>query len=274
MNNEQLESLELELLFKALDEKYDYDFRKYAPESARRRVRQRVREEGLSSISQLMHKVLHEEDAAEALLKQLSINVTEMFRDPMFYQSIRKHVLPWLKQLGHFKIWHAGCATGQEPYSMAIMLKEAGIYEHARIYATDFNNAALEVAKNGIYSLRDMQTYSTNYLVAGGQHSLSDYYYANYDAALIDADLKKNILFSNHNLAKDAGLNDIQLIVCRNVIIYFDHDLQHNVLQTFTNNLSEGGYLCLGSHESLQLTGHQKDYETIDAEQRIFRKIS
>lgn len=274
MTNEELENLELELLFKALDKKYGYDFSQYSPDSAKRRVRKRVFEEGLESISHLQHKVLHDENAAEALLRHLSINVTEMFRDPQFYLSVQENVLPDLRNQGHFKIWHAGCATGQEPYSMAILLSEAGLYDHARLYATDFNNIALDKAKTAIYPLAEMKTYSTNYMAAGGQHSLSDYYHANYDGAAISPDLKRNIVFSNHNLAQDSGFGDVQMIVCRNVIIYFDHDLQYRVLQMFTDSLCDGGYLCLGSHESLYLTKHDQYYEPVDGDQKIFRKVA
>lgn len=274
MTDEEVERLELELLFMSLDRRYGYDFSQYAMDSAARRVQQRVAEEGLESISQLQHKVLHDEDAAEALLRQLSINVTEMFRDPLFYQSVRSNLVPYLQEQGHFKIWHAGCATGQEPYSMAILLAEAGLYDNARLYATDFNNVALDKAKTAIYPLRDMQKYSANYLAAGGKHSLSEYYHANYDGAYLNPELKKNIVFSNHNLATDEGFGEVQVIVCRNVIIYFDLDLQYRVLDLFTDNLSEGGYLCLGSSESLHLTRHQQYFETVDEEQKIFRKVS
>ncbi len=273
MTAEAVERLEIDLLFEAMHRRYGYDFRHYASSSAARRVMRRVAREGLSSVSELQHCVLHDESVAEALLRDLSINVTELFRDPEFYCALRDTVLPQLAAHVHLKFWHAGCATGEEVYSMAILLTEEGLYERSQLYATDFNPVALEAANSGVFPLARMRLYSSNYLQAGGKRSLSDYYHANYERTIMDEKLKQSILFTHHNLATDSSFGEMQVIICRNVLIYFDRELQERVLQLFDDSLCDAGFLCLGSHETLKLSGLADRYETVVDKQRIYRKI-
>ncbi len=269
-----IEQLEIDLLFEALYRRYGYDFRNYSAPSAQRRVRHLMVQEGLETVAELQHRVLHEPPMAEFLLRELSINVTEMFRDPPFYQALRRIVLPWLHHWGHLKVWHAGCATGEEAYSMAILLTEAGLYDRSLIYATDFNNIALDKAKSGIFPLERMALYGQNYRRAGGKAVFSSYYHANYERAMMNKKLKKSLVFANHNLVTDASFGEMQLVVCRNVLIYFDRELQERVLQLFTDSLCDEGILCLGSHETLHLSTLGDRYQTLDPEQRIYRKAA
>lgn len=268
------ESAEIEQLFSSLLETYGYDFRHYAYESARRRVLQRVQHEDLSSISQLQQLILKDENIADTLLRDLSINVTEMFRDPPFYRELRQQILPHLKQQEHIKIWHAGCATGEEVYSMAIMLTEMGLYSKSQLFATDFNNSVLDKAKHGAFPIQKMRSYVQNYQKSGGDQPFSDYYHANYSAAIMAESLKKNILFSHHNLTIDQPFGDMNMIVCRNVIIYFNRKLQEHVLQLFYDSLGNGGFLCLGSHENLILSHLKNEFEIVSSEYKIYRKLS
>lgn len=268
----EIEQLEIDLLFEALYRRYGYDFRHYATASATRRVMRRLAREKLDSVSMLQHRVLHDASIAESLLRDLSINVTEMFRDPEFYQAVREQVLPELQACDHVKCWHAGCATGEEIYSMAILLTEEGLYQKSQLYATDFNEIALETARKGIYPVSRMQLYSKNYLLAGCNHSLSDYYHAKYGHAVMDDQLRDRMVFANHNLATDAAFGDMQMVVCRNVLIYFDTELQNRVFQLFADSLNPGGYLCLGSHESLAFSVVADQYDVLNEKQRIYRK--
>ncbi|MBF0380300.1 MAG: protein-glutamate O-methyltransferase CheR [Magnetococcales bacterium] len=272
MTKEAAQRLEIELLFEALYRCYGYDFRSYSFESASRRVLRRVGMDGLGSISELQHQILYNENAADRLLQDLSINVTEIFRDPLFYLTLRQQVLPLLDEYEHLKIWHAGCATGEEVYSMAIMLSEEGYFPRSNLYATDFNNVALDKAKSGIFPLEQMRLYSKNYQAAGGKRSFADYYHANYNSAVMKGSLKERTLFANHNLATDSSFGEMQMIVCRNVLIYFDKKLQDRVFNLFADSLCEGGILCLGSHETIKLSTLSRRFETISGDQRIYRK--
>ena len=269
----KIERLEIELLFEALYRQYGYDFRNYSYESARRRVLHRTQLDNLNSISELQHRVLHDETAADTLVQDLSINVTEMFRDPLFYSALRKQVLPLLAEHEHIKVWHAGCASGEEAYSMAIMLTEMGLYGQSQLYATDFNNTALDKAKSGVFPIKMMRDYTRNYQEAGGRQQFSDYYHARYDGAVMDSALKKNLVFAHHNLTTDTSFGEMQIIVCRNVLIYFNRELQERVLQLFADSLCKGGFLCLGSHETLQLSSLAKRFETVSANRRIYRMM-
>lgn len=273
MNYSCRDQQELDSLLEAVFKNYGYDFRQYSRDSVWRRVRQRLREEQLVSLSELQRRVLLDKAAADALLCSLSINVTEMFRDPGFYFELRKKVMPLLEPLPHIKVWHAGCATGEEVYSMAIMLSEAGLYERSLLYATDFNNNVLDSAKKGILPLNQMQHNSSNYYAAGGKRSFADYYYSNYDAAILEPSLLKNIAFSHHNLATDGPHVEVQMIVCRNVLIYFNQELQQRVFRLFCESLSVGGVLCLGSHETLKLDNNSARFENISSKNRIFRRV-
>jgi len=268
--------LELELLFEGLFKKYGYDFRNYAKGSAQRRVEHRMGQEGLENISAVQHLALHDKDFADRLLKDLSVNVTEMFRDPDFYLQVRGQVVPILKELkrslGHLKTWHAGCSTGEEVYSTVILLREENLRSDLQIFATDFNNKVLMKAKRGIVPLNSMKKNISNYQQSGGCLEFAEYYNADYEGAQLDQSLLENIVFSRHNLATDSSFGEMQMIVCRNVLIYFDSELQERVFKLFDESLCEGGILCLGSKESLRFSKISSKYETISSEQRIYRK--
>jgi chemotaxis protein methyltransferase CheR len=267
-----LERLEIELLLEAIFRHYGHDFRSYAFSSVRRRLKRRLDAEGLVSFSALQDRVLHHPEAMERLLSDLSVNVTGMFRDPSFFLSLRKKVLPLLRTYPFVRIWHAGCATGEEVYALAIILKEEGLYDRARIYATDMNADALERAKSGIFPIARMREYTANYLAAGGTRSFSEYYTAMYGGALFDPRLKQNVLFAQHNLATDTSFSEFNVILCRNVLIYFDRNLKDRVLKLFSDSLSPFGFLCLGRRESLRFTAAELHYDELDDKERIFRR--
>ena len=270
--DEELETIELRLLTEAVFRRYGLDFRNYATASLRRRVHLAMHEEGVRTISALTDRLLHDPPAMERLLLRLSINVTAMFRDPGFFLALRHKVVPHLRSYPFVRIWHAGCSTGEEVYSMAILLAEEGLYDRCRIYATDFNEVALSRARDGIVSLEAMQEYSTNYLRAGGHGSLSDYYTANYGHAIFRQALRKNIIFSQHNLVTDGSFNEFNLILCRNVMIYFNSELTGRVHKLLYASLRRYGVLGLGRKESLRGTPHEADYEVVDDGERIFRR--
>jgi chemotaxis protein methyltransferase CheR len=272
IRDEELETIELQLLTEAVFRRYGLDFRNYAIASLRRRVHLAMHEENVTTISALSDRLLHDPPAMERLLLRLSINVTAMFRDPGFFLAMRRKVIPHMRSYPFVRIWHAGCSTGEEVYSMAIMLHEEGLYERCRIYATDFNEAALQRARDGIVSLDGMQEYSTNYLRAGGHGSLSDYYTANYGHAIFRQSLRKNMVFSQHNLATDGSFNEFNLILCRNVMIYFNEHLQSRVHKLLFASLRRYGVLGLGRKESMRGTPHEPDYEVVDENERIFRR--
>ena len=268
-----LERIEIELLLEGVFRHYGFDFRSYAYASIRRRLWKRIEEEGLSSVSALQERVLHEPPMMEKLLLDLSINVTAMYRDPGFYQTFREHVVPLLRTYPFIRIWHAGCSTGEEVYSMAILLREEGLYDRARIYATDINEVVLQRAKAGIFPLERMQEYTDNYMRAGGKRSFSEYYTAKYGGALFDQSLTKNVVFSQHNLVTDRSFSEFNVILCRNVLIYFDKTLQAKVHGLFYDSLSMFGVLVLGSKETLRLMSHEDCYQQIAPPEKIFRKV-
>jgi chemotaxis protein methyltransferase CheR len=269
----ELEKLEIELLLEAVFRHYGFDFRTYAYASLRRRIWKRVHAEQLSTVSALQESVLHSAEAMERLLLDLSINVTAMFRDPSFYRVFRQQVVPLLRTYPFIRIWHAGCSTGEEVYSMAILLREEGLYERARIYATDINEVVLQKAKTGIFPLEKMQEYTQNYLRAGGTRSFSEYYTAAYDGALFAPALRERIVFAQHNLVTDRSFSEFNVILCRNVMIYFDRSLQTHVHELFYESLPMYGILALGSKESLRFSKFEDCYEAIDAREKIFRKV-
>ncbi len=264
--------LEISLLLEAVYQKYGYDFRQYSEAHIKRRIMNSRAMSGLENISQMQSKVLNDEAFASKLLQDLSITVTEMFRDPAFYRSIRENVIPVLKTYPFIKIWHAGCSTGQEAYSMAIIMQEEGLYDRTTIYATDFNQLALSHAKEGIFSNSMMKEYTTNYQLSGGKESFSGYYTSSYDNVIMNQSLKKNIVWANHNLVTDSVFAEVQLILCRNVLIYFNRNLQNKVQRLFYDSLVNGGILCLGSKESLRFTDLNEDYTEVDKKQRIYKK--
>lgn len=272
-NKKEIESIEITLLLEGIYQHYGYDFRDYALSSLKRRLTKAMQEEKARTISALQDRVLHDASAMQRLLNIISIDVTEMFRDPRFYQAFRQKVAPTLWRLPHIRLWHAGCASGEEVYSMAILLEEEGLYGKARIYATDLNEPLLQKAKQGIFPLKTMQSYTENYIAAGGAGEFSGYYTAKYDNAVFRPALQKNIVWAQHNLVTDASFNEFDVILCRNVMIYFNNALQDRVHDLLYQSLALGGVLVVGSKESLQFTPHLKDYEAVDEREKIFRKM-
>jgi chemotaxis protein methyltransferase CheR len=269
----ELERIEIELLLEGIYRHYGFDFRAYAYASIRRRLWKRIEAERLSSISELQALVLHDQDAMERLLLDLSISVTAMFRDPKFYQVFREKVVPMLRTYPFIRIWHAGCSTGEEVYSMAILLEEEGLLERSRIYATDINDVVLQQARAGIFPLARMQEYTDNYIRAGGKRSFSEYYTAKYDGALFIPTLSRNVVFSQHNLVTDRSFSEFNVIFCRNVLIYFDRNLQNRVHSLFYESLVMFGILALGSKESLRFSQYEPCYHKLDAREKLYRKI-
>src|SRR3954464_14751392 len=268
-----LEEVEVQLLTEGIYRHYGFDFRDYSLPSLRRRIWKRVYAEGLGTISGLQEKVLHDGQCMERLVLDLSINTTAMFRDPTFYAAFREKVVPMLRTYPFARIWHAGCSTGEEVYSMAILLREEGLYERARIYATDINEVVLQRAKAGIFPLERMQEYTDNYIRAGGKKSFSEYYTAKYGGALFDQTLTKNVVFSQHNLVTDGSFSEFNVILCRNVLIYFDKTLQSKVHGLFYDSLATFGVLVLGSKETLRFMAHEDCYQQIAPPEKIFRKV-
>jgi chemotaxis protein methyltransferase CheR len=268
----ELERIEVELLLEGIYRHYGFDFRGYAYSSLKRRIWKRMEQEGIGRISELQDVVLHDAAMMEKLLLDLSINVTAMFRDPGFYAAFREKVVPLLRTYPFIRVWHAGCSTGEEVYSMAVLLHEEGLYDRARIYATDINEVVLQRARTGIFPLEKMQEYTQNYMRAGGTRSFSEYYTAKYDGALFDAALTRNVVFSQHNLVTDGSFAEFNVIVCRNVMIYFDRTLQNRVHRLFYESLSRFGVLALGNKETLRFTEFEDRYEVLDAREKIFRR--
>src|SRR5947208_236448 len=271
---EELEDLELQLLLEGVYRRYGFDFREYAPASLRRRVVRRVHAEGLGTISGLTEKLLHDEATMERLLLDLSINVTAMFRDPTFYVAFRQKVVPVLRTYPFTRIWVAGCSTGEEVYSLAILLQEEDVYERTRIYATDINESLLDRARAGVFPLDKMREYTQNYIKAGGARAFSEYYLAKYDGAQFQRSLVENVVFAQHNLVSDRSFNEFNVIVCRNVMIYFDRALQDRVHNLFYESLITFGMLALGAKESIRFSPHEDAYEELDPNERLYRKIA
>ncbi len=268
-----LERVEIELLLEGVYRHYGFDFRSYAFASIRRRLWKRVEAEGLSSISELQALVLHDSAAMDRLLLDLSISVTAMFRDPDFYRVFREEVVPLLRTYPFIRIWHAGCSSGEEVFSAAIVLEEEGLLDRARIYATDINDRVLKQAKAGIFPLNRMQEYTENYIRAGGERSFSEYYTAMYDGALFSPSLTRNTVFSAHNLVTDRSFSEFHMVFCRNVLIYFDRALQDRVHALFYDSLVMLGILALGSKESLRFSQYEDCYEMLHVKERIYRKV-
>ncbi|HEX6038708.1 MAG TPA: protein-glutamate O-methyltransferase CheR [Longimicrobium sp.] len=271
--DKELERIEIELMLEGIYRHYGFDFRSYAYSSLKRRVWKRMQAEGLRHVSELQDRVLHDPSVMEKLLLDLSINVTAMYRDPGFYAAFREKVVPTLRTYPFIRVWHAGCSTGEEVYSMAILLEEEGLYERARIYATDINEMVLQRARAGIFPLDKMQEYTQNYVRAGGTRSFSEYYTALYDGALFNSSLTRNVVFSQHNLVTDGSFAEFNVIVCRNVMIYFDRKLQNRVHRLFYDSLGRFGTLALGNKETLRFTDFEDKYEVLDAREKIFRRL-
>lgn len=264
--------LEIDKLLNGVRSHYGYDFTHYSRASLKRRLDRALSLTKLVHFSDLLNRLLHDEQCFDEFLKIMSITVTEMFRDPLFYLAVRTHLIPVLKTYPFIKIWHAGCATGEEVYSMALLLYEEGFLDRARIYATDFNKHSLDMASNGVYPARHMASYAANYRDTGGKADFSEYYSGGYDLVKFKDFLRERITFSYHNLVTDGVFGEMNMICCRNVLIYFDKTLQDQVLVKFSESLRHGGYLCLGNKESLAFTAVNPLFAPVDKKQRIYRK--
>lgn len=263
---------EMQDLLECIYVQYGYDFRDYNSAHLQRRLLNRMSLSRIHSLTTMREKVLAEPAFASLLLKDLSIQVTEMFRDPSFYLALRQLVIPLMKTYSFLKIWHAGSASGEEVYSMAILLKEENLYDRCMIYATDFNQHALDQGREGVYQDDKLKEYIQNYQQSGGTCSLTDYMTHKYDRIIINADIRKNIVWANHNLATDSVFAEVNLILCRNVLIYFNKELQKRVHGIFTDSLVNGGVLCLGMKESLQFTEVNDKYTELDKKNKIYKK--
>jgi chemotaxis protein methyltransferase CheR len=269
-----IKSAELKNLLESIRYIYGYDFTEYAEASVIRRIIHFMKANKIGTVQELGRILLGDESTFARFILEFTVNVTEMFRDPIFYKSLRENVLPRLATYPVLKVWIAGCSTGEEVYSMAILLKEEGLLDRSVIYATDINQRALQTAKEGIYRMDLMKTYTGSYQKAGGKNSFSEYYTAKYDSAMIDKSLKQNIVFSIHNLAVDRSFNEFQLILCRNVLIYFNQSLQNKVINLFYESLSHFGFLALGNKESLLFSDKQKEFTDVDKKEKIYRKVN
>jgi chemotaxis protein methyltransferase CheR len=268
-----LENGEIELLLEMMCARHGYDFRDYNRASLRRRVGCVLRAEGLARVASLRELVLRDQAAMNRLVMGLSVNVTSMFRDPEFFRALRCKVVPLLRTYPFVRVWCAGCSTGEEVYSLAILFEEEGLYDRCRIYATDLNETVLRKGREGVFTRGLMAEYSENYQRAGGKRSLADYYTAAYEHVLFRSTLRRNLVFAQHNLVTDASFNEFHLILCRNVMIYFNQSLQNRVHRLLFGSLVPLGLLCLGNRESLRLSLHERDYEPFDSREKVFRRI-
>lgn len=262
---------EVEHLIKDVHEVYGYDFSLYSRASFKRRVNRICLIDKFTSFAELRYKIINDPEYLKHFIEEITVNVTEMFRDPHFFKALREKVLPQLGSYPLIRVWIAGCSTGEEAYSIAILLKEAGLYNKSLIYATDINPSVLETASSGIFPLNQMKIYSENYILSGGEKDFSDYYTANYDSVKFDKNLKEKMILSTHNLVSDSSFNSFQLIICRNVLIYFDKKLQERVFRLFDDSLEKLGYLALGTKETLRFSHLQNRYQQMD-DQKIWKK--
>ncbi|KDN99040.1 MULTISPECIES: CheR family methyltransferase [Pseudomonas] len=272
MSIERNTDIEIRLLIEAIYLKYSYDFRDYSGASIKRRIQYALRQFDCKTVSALQERVLHDPSMFMQLLQFLTIPVSEMFRDPEHLLAVRQEVVPLLRTWPSIKIWIAGCSTGEEVYSMAILLREEGLLERTIIYATDINPSSLEKAKQGIYSMQNMRLYAENYRKAGGRGELSDYYTAAYGNAIVDSSLRDNVTFADHSLATDSVFSETQLISCRNVLIYFNKTLQDRAFGLFHESLCHRGFLVLGSKETLDFSAYSDKFEALVKPERIYRK--
>ena len=269
--DEDPEHIEVELLLEAVYRRYAYDFRGYARASLRRRLWRRAQQERVTTLSGLQERVLHDPLVMERLLRDLSINVTEMFRDPGFFRALREKVVPILRTYPYIRVWNAGCSTGEETFSLAIVLEEEGLLDRTRIYATDMNDDVLGRARGGAFPMERMRRYTENYLRAGGTGDFSRFYAVDGDRAVFSRRLIEGSVFAQHNLAQDGSFNEFQVIVCRNVLIYFGRPLQERVHDLFGDSLVRFGVLALGHKESIA-AGHEDRYEVLDGPEKLYRR--
>jgi len=264
--------IEIESLTKAIFIKYGYDFSEYSEASFKRRINKVMFVYRFSSVGELCHRILEDELFFNNFLEEITVNITEMFRDPGFYKTLRREVLPKLSTFSLIRIWHAGCSTGEEVYSMAILLKEAGLLEKSLLYATDINQHVLEKAASSKFPIDVMKGYEDNYIASGGLFNLSDYYTLEHNKAVFYQEFRKRMVFSPHNLVIDQGFNEFNLILCRNVLIYFNRNLQNRAIRLFSDSLPPFGFLALGSKESVDFTSSVNDFEVINKQHRIWGK--
>ena len=270
--SEPVEDIEIHLLLEALFRRYHYDFRHYARASIKRRLRQACVQLGYPSLSALQDALLHDETIVSRLLDYLTVQVSEMFRDPTYFRAIREQVIPHLRTYPSLKFWIAGCSGGEELYSFAILLHEEGLLDRTMLYATDINPAALETAKKGIYALDRIADFTRNHQRSGGKSSLSDYYVTAYGNAVFDKRLRAQVLFSDHSLVTDAVFAECQFVSCRNVMIYFDRPLQDRAIGLFKDSLSRRGFLGLGSKETLRFSKHMNAFSEFVREEKIYQR--
>jgi chemotaxis protein methyltransferase CheR len=271
VDTQELDDIEVDLFIQAMQRRYGYDFSQYAPASLKRRVIQLAEQLESKTISGLIERVMHEPPLLPRVLDGLTVPASDMFRDPTAFRGLCEQVLPLLASYPQINIWQAGCAHGQEVYSLAILLEEAGLYERTQIFATDLSERALYEAQEGIYPAREAQQWSRNYQAAGGKHSLADYYSARYNLLKLDQRLRRNVTFAQHNLVSDGVFCEAHLILCRNVMIYFSNVLQNRVLSLFHDSLVRGGFLCIGMRESLDYASAATSLTPFDERLRIYR---
>ncbi|HWL07191.1 MAG TPA: CheR family methyltransferase [Planctomicrobium sp.] len=268
---DRVEDLELELLLESIYRQYHYDFRGYSLASIKRRLQQARERFGCSTFSQLQDRVLHDPTVLTELLSYLTIQVSELFRDPDYFRAIREHVVPHLRTYPSLKIWVAGCAEGEELYSLAILFREEGLEDRTLFYGTDINPTALKKAEAGCYSVDRIPLFTENHRKSGGKSSLSDYYTAAYGSVMFDKSLRRRVVFSDHSLVSDAVFAEVQFISCRNVLIYFRSELQDRAIGLFRDSLSRKGFLGLGAKESLRFSRHAQDFMEFDRKERIYQ---
>lgn len=270
---DEVEGVEITLLLEAVYRVYGYDFRDYSPASVIRRIRKFLKEEKLPTVSILMDKLLRDPPMLRRFLFALSVSVTSFFRDPAFYRRFRERVIPDLRDIPSVRVWIAGCSSGEEAYSIAILLEEEGLLSKSRIYATDLNEDLLETARNGVYPLDKAQEFMSHYKTAGGRHSFSDYYRTRHGRFVMLSNLRSSVVWAQHNLVTDASFNEFHAILCRNTLIYFNRPLQERVHRLIYDSLAPGGVLGLGNKESLSFSPHESCYETLDKKEKLYRKI-
>jgi chemotaxis protein methyltransferase CheR len=269
----RLESLEIDLLLEGIYRTHGFDFRHYARGSLRRRILRQVHTEGAGSISGLLERVLHDPDCMERFLTDVSVRTTAMFRDPSLFHALRAQVIPILRTYPFIRVWNAGCSTGEEAYSIAILLAEEGLYDRSRIYATDLNEGSLERARSGRFPLARMREYTSNYIAAGGRRAFSEYFTVDRTEARFHPRLSENLVFARHNLVSDRSFNEFNLILCRNVMIYFDWTLQEHVQDLLYDSLAMLGALAIGPKETLRSLRHEGCYEPLDSDQKLYRRV-
>lgn len=273
METNPIQGEELELLLNDISSQYGYDFTEYSRASLQRRVQRLFSVDKFPSFAEFRYRLQSDSHYFRRFVEEITVNVTEMLRDPSFYRTLRTTILPILATYPFIRIWHAGCSTGEEVYSMAILLKEANLLHKSLLYGTDINPSVIDRARKGIFPVHQMQKYSESYIQSGGVHDFSSYYTANYHLAKFDSSLTGRMIFSTHNLVSDFSFNEFQLILCRNVLIYFERDLQGKVFKLFDYSLENFGYLALGSKESLRFSPMAGRYRQVGRE-KIWRKVN